>query len=84
MYKVDGFLFEDEAIAEIAKKEEEGIRFIKERTAIQNPEVALKLYKKFLSKFLPNSRNPLKGLAFQRIFCFLLWKSLWRMWITLH
>lgn len=52
MYKIDGFLFEDEATAELAKKEEEGIRFIKERTALDNPEVVLKLYKKLLEQKL--------------------------------
>jgi len=52
MYNVDGFLFEDEATAQIARKEEEGIRFIKERTALSNPEVVLKLYKKLLEQEL--------------------------------
>ena len=52
MYKVDGFLFEDEATAELAKKEEEGVRFIKERTALNNPEVVYKLYKKLLDQEL--------------------------------
>lgn len=52
MYNVDGFLFEDEAIAELAKKEEEGVRFIKERTALNNPEVVFKLYKKLLEQEL--------------------------------
>lgn len=52
MINVDGFLFEDEATAQIARKEEEGIRFIKERTALNNPEVVLKLYKKLLEQEL--------------------------------
>lgn len=52
MYNVDGFLFEDEATAELAKKEEEGVRFIKERTALNNPEVVFKLYKKLLEQEL--------------------------------
>ena len=52
MYNVDGFLFEDEETAQIARKEEEGIRFIKERTALNNPEVVLKLYKKLLEQEL--------------------------------
>ena len=52
MYNVDGFCFEDEATAELAKKEEEGIRFIKERTALDNSEVVLKLYKKLLEQNL--------------------------------
>ena len=52
MYNVDGFLFEDEATAELAKKEEDGIRFIKERTALDNPEVVYKLFKKLLAEQL--------------------------------
>ena len=52
MINVDGFLFEDEETAKIARKEEEGIRFIKERTALNNPEVVLKLYKKLLEQDL--------------------------------
>lgn len=52
MYNVDGFLFEDEETAQLARKEEEGIRFIKERTALNNPEVVLKLYKKLLEQEL--------------------------------
>lgn len=52
MYSVDGFLFEDEATAELAKNELEGIRFIKERTALDNPEVVMKLYKKLLEQKL--------------------------------
>lgn len=52
MINVDGFLFEDEETAQVARKEEEGIRFIKERTAIDNPEVVLKLYKKLLEQEL--------------------------------
>lgn len=52
MISVDGFLFEDEETAQLARKEEEGIRFIKERTALTNPEVVLKLYKKLLEQEL--------------------------------
>jgi len=52
MINVDGFLFEDEETAQIARKEEEGIRFIKQRTALDNPEVVLKLYKKLLEQEL--------------------------------
>lgn len=52
MINVDGFLFEDEETAQIARKEEEGIRFIKERTALNNPEVVLKLYKRLLDQEL--------------------------------
>lgn len=52
MINVDGFLFEDEETAQLARKEEEGIRFIKQRTALDNPEVVLKLYKKLLEQEL--------------------------------
>ena len=52
MKKVDGFVFEDEELAKLASKEEEGIRFIKERTALDNPEVVLKLYTKLLDQEL--------------------------------
>lgn len=52
MYNVDGFLFENEEIAQIAQKEEEGIRFIKQRTALDNPEVVFKLYKNLLAQEL--------------------------------
>ena len=52
MINVDGFLFEDKEMAQLARKEEEGIRFIKERTALDNPEVVLKLYKKLLEQEL--------------------------------
>ena len=52
MINVDGFLFENEETAQLARKEEEGIRFIKQRTALDNPEVVLKLYKKLLEQEL--------------------------------
>ena len=52
MYKVDGFLFEDEALAVQARKEEEGIRFIKEKSPLNNPETVLKLYKTLLQQKL--------------------------------
>lgn len=52
MINVDGFLFKNEETAQLARKEEEGIRFIKQRTALDNPEVVLKLYKKLLEQEL--------------------------------
>lgn len=52
MINVDGFLFEDEETAKLARKEEEGICFIKQRTALDNPEVVLRLYKKLLEQEL--------------------------------
>ena len=52
MINVGGFLFEDEATATQARKEEEGVRFIKEKSALNNPEVVLKLYKTILQQKL--------------------------------
>lgn len=52
MYNVDGFLFEDEAMAELARKEEEGVKYIRERTAMDNPEVVLQLYTKLINQEL--------------------------------
>ena len=52
MYIIEGFVFEDEQTAELAKKEQEGIRFIKERTALDNSEAVLKLYTKLLDQKL--------------------------------
>lgn len=52
MINVGGFLFEDEVTAAQARKEEEGIRFIKEKSALNNPEVVLKLYKTVLQQNL--------------------------------
>lgn len=52
MINVGGFLFEDETIAAQAKKEEEGILFIKEKSSLSNPEVVFKLYKTVLQQKL--------------------------------
>ena len=50
MIKVDGFLFEDKEMAQIARREAEGIRYIRQRTTLDNPEAVLKLYKKLLNQ----------------------------------
>lgn len=52
MINVGGFLFEDEATAAQAKKEEDGIRFIKEKTPLNNPQMVLKLYQTLLQQNL--------------------------------
>lgn len=52
MYNVGGFLFEDEETAAQARKEEEGIRFIKEKSKLTNPEVVLKIYQTVLQQKL--------------------------------
>lgn len=48
MFNVNGFLFEDEATAELARKEVERILFFREHMDLNNPEVVFKLYKKIL------------------------------------
>lgn len=52
MYNVDGFIFNDEAMAKLAKKEEEGVHYIKEHTAFDNPETVFQLYTKLVSQEL--------------------------------
>lgn len=52
MSNVDGFLFEEEEWAAIAQKEEEGVRFIKEHTALDNVEVVFSLYRKLVEQEL--------------------------------
>ena len=44
MYRVDGYEFEEEAVYEKAKLESDGVRYIKERLHMDNPEAVLKLY----------------------------------------
>lgn len=50
MFNVGGFTFADEAMADQAKKEEEGIRFIKEKSTLSNPEVVFRLYTTLLQQ----------------------------------
>ena len=50
--KIYGFEFENEKLAQLAKKEEEGIRYIKEHTALDNTEVVLALYRKLIAQNL--------------------------------
>ena len=52
MYNVDGFIFNDEAMAQIAKKEGEGVRYIKEHTALNDAETVFQLYTKLVSQEL--------------------------------
>ena len=44
MYRVDGFDFESEDMAEIARKEKNGIKYIKEKTKMDDPFEVAKLY----------------------------------------
>ena len=44
MYRVDGFDFESEEMAEIARKEKNGIKYIKEKTKMDDPFEVAKMY----------------------------------------
>lgn len=48
VYVVSGFAFLSEREAEQAKKELEGIKYIKEKTNMGNPEMVLKIYNKMV------------------------------------
>ncbi len=56
MYVVNGFAFYSEQEAEQAKKEQEGIKYIKEKTNMSNPEMVLQIYNKMVrEKFFVTS-----------------------------
>lgn len=48
VYVVEGFSFTSEKEAEQAKKEREGIRYIKEKTNMSNPDMVLQIYNKMV------------------------------------
>jgi len=48
VYVVNGFAFYSEQEAEQARKEMEGIKYIKEKTNMSNPEMVLKIYNKMV------------------------------------
>ncbi len=50
MYQVDGYIFESREEAKQAKKEADGIAYIREQTRMDNPEVVRKLYDKLLDQ----------------------------------
>lgn len=50
MYRVEGYEFETKELAEEAKKELDGIRYIRSQTRLNNPEVVRKLYDKLILK----------------------------------
>lgn len=52
MYQVDGFVFASREDARQAKKEADGIAYIREHTRLNNPEVVRKLYDKLLDEGL--------------------------------
>lgn len=50
MYKVNGFTFESQEMAEQAKREANGVKYIKSQTKMDDPEVVFKLYNKLIDK----------------------------------
>jgi uncharacterized DUF497 family protein len=52
MYQVDGFEFDSRKRAKQAKKEKEGVDYIRKQTSFKNPETLLKLYNKILDEEL--------------------------------
>ena len=52
MQIIDGFIIENEEMASQAIKEEEGVRYIKERTPMDDPNVVLNLYNRLLEQNL--------------------------------
>lgn len=51
-YTAGGFSFTDEKLAEQAKKELEGIKYVKERVDMENPEMTLEIYHRMISENL--------------------------------
>ena len=49
-FLVDGFLFQDEELAQMAKKEAGGIRYIKDKTSMDDPEMVLQIYNKIIEQ----------------------------------
>lgn len=52
MYKVDGFEFERASMAEQAKKEVEGVKYIKEHTRMDQPDMVLKVYNQLVEEHI--------------------------------
>ena len=50
MYNVEGFEFETKEQALQAKKEAEGVRYIKAQMQLDDPEVVLRLYQKLVAQ----------------------------------
>ena len=49
---IAGFVFENEAEAEQAAKEAEGVKYIKSKTDMDNPEMVLQIYNKIIRQKL--------------------------------
>ncbi len=52
MYKVDGFEFNRADMAEQAKKEVEGVKYIKEHTRMDQPDMVLKVYNQLVEEHI--------------------------------
>ena len=50
-YEVEGFLFASEAEAEQAKKEREGVKYIRSRVDMDHPEQVLKIYNRMKIRY---------------------------------
>ena len=50
MYVVNGYTFETQEMAEKAKREANGIKYIRSQTKMADPEVVFKLYHKQIKK----------------------------------
>jgi hypothetical protein len=62
-YRVNGYLFETEEEARQAKKEADGIRYIREQMGRNDPDVLLRLYERLIEK---NTFETVVGIAFLR------------------
>lgn len=51
-FLVEGFLFRDKDLADKAKKEQEGIKYIKGKASMDNPKVVLEIYNKIIKQEL--------------------------------
>ncbi len=52
IYQIDGFAYTSRERAKQAKKEKDGIRYIREKTDLSDPDVVLRLYNKLLDEKL--------------------------------
>ncbi len=52
LYVVDGFVFSSESEAEQAKKEQEGVKYIRSKTDMNHPEQVLQIYNRMIDEHL--------------------------------
>ena len=60
-YEVEGFLFASEAEAEQAKKEREGVKYIRSRVDMDHPEQVLLIYNRMIAE---NMFSTVVGLSY--------------------